>query len=35
MKQYANEEINSDAYAQKIMVLTTSVRDKMGKIYTC
>ena len=27
MKQYANEEIDGDTYAQKMMELTTSAQD--------
>lgn len=29
MNQYANEEIDGDTYAQKMMELTTSVQDEM------
>lgn len=29
MNQYANEEINGDTYAQKMMELTTSAQDEM------
>ena len=28
MRQYANEEINSDTYAQKMMELTTSAQKE-------
>lgn len=31
MNQYANEEIDGDTYAQKMMELTTSVQDKMDE----
>lgn len=29
MRQYADEEIDGDTYAQKMMELTTSTRDEM------
>lgn len=31
MKQYADEEIDGDTYAQKRMELTTSARDEMDE----
>ena len=31
MKQYADEEIDGDTYAQKMMELTTSAREKMDE----
>ena len=31
MQQYANEEIDGDTYAQKMMELTTSARDEMDE----
>lgn len=31
MNQYANEEIDGDTYAQKMMELTTSARDEMDE----
>ena len=31
MRQYADEEIDGDTYAQKMMELTTSVRDEMDE----
>ena len=37
MNQYANEEIDGDTYAQKMMELTTSARDEMDEdclLYT-
>lgn len=31
MNQYANEEIDGDTYARKMMELTTSVRDEIDE----
>lgn len=31
MNQYANEEIDGDTYAQKMMELTTSAQDEMDE----